>query len=532
MSIRFKKGVAAVLNFVLVVATVFAGNWITSKAANGNIPVKVTPNIENADGTNFNLEWNVYDSGDTRQAGSVINFNQSNNNVEKTGSLTAIENGYAIFRLQTAGCTTNGISLRTSTTGSPANLSNEDVTALTGEGYRIYFSDVDTIDFTINLSGNNGQGGPGTPGNPEGPGNPGDPAGPEVGGQTFLDVTVNGEKFSKVGGDSVINLAGAFNIDTLTYTIDKVYTAERPEGVALINVGNKSGVTDSQGRNPLAIQTIDSTENSVTLNWEYHVEGDSANRGAPGFYIINVTIAGKDYEGMKIDAGAKPDMYDDTVYTDKVDIGSSTAENPAKTAVYYGNDAIDLSTVDGAKSVSKIEVVTGTNPNAVTITGTSVKFNSPYYASIPLKVTLSDGTIGYITVDRLGLELRDYGNTGTTLHGSHVGTSISSASGVGEKNIIATFYYDAAQSYTDYNIVANLVFADGSTKTVVVVGYDDKTCETDSSLKGGDYLVWSGKADEEPVSVSVTAVKAGATSGNTFGGACFGAGTGVSKTFR
>ena len=67
---------------------------------------------------------------------------------------------------------------------------------------------------------------------------------------------------------------------------------------------------------------------------------------------------------------------------------------------------------------------------------------------------------------------------------------------------------------------------------MVVVGYDDKTCETDSSLKGGDYLVWSGKADEEPVSVSVTAVKAGATSGNTFGGACFGAGTGVSKTFR
>ena len=369
-------------------------------------------------------------------------------------------------------------------------------------------------------------------GNPEGPGNPGDPAGPEVGRQTFLDVTVNGEKFSKVGGDSVINLAGTFDIDTLTYTIDKVYTDDHPEGIALKNVGNKSGVTDSQGRNPLAIQTIDSTQNSVTLNWEYHVGDDPANNGAPGFYIINVTIVGKDYTGLKIDAGAKPDMYDDTVYTDKVDIGSSTADAPAKTAVYYGNDAIDLSTVDGAKTISKIEVVAGTNPKAVTITGTSVKFNSPYYASIPLQVTLNDGTIGYITVDRLGLELRDYGNTGTTLHGNHVGTSISSAPGVGEKNIIATFYYDATQSYQDYNIVANLVFADGSTKTVVVAGCGEKTCETDSALKGGDYLVWSGKADEAPVSASVTAVKAGATSGNTFGGACFGAGTGVSKTFR
>ena len=187
--------------------------------------------------------------------------------------------------------------------------------------------------------------------------------------------------------------------------------------------------------------------------------------------------------------------------------------------------------MDGAKNISKIEVVTGTNPKAVTITGTSVKFNSPYYTSIPLQVTLSDGTIGYVTVDRLGLELGDYGNTGNTNHGSQPGTAISSAPGAGEKNIIATFYYDAAQSYQDYNIVANLVFANGSTKTVVVAGSGETAC-IDPTLKGGDYLVWSGKASEEPVSVSVTAVKAGATSGSAFGGACFGAGTGVSKTFR
>ena len=290
-------------------------------------------------------------------------------------------------------------------------------------------------------------------------------------------------------------------------------------------------MTDSQGRNPLEIQTIDSSENSVTLSWNYHVEDDPVNSGAPRFYILNVTIAGKGYEGIKIDTGAKPDMYDDTVYSDTVDIGSSTADAPAKTAVYYGNDSIDLSTVGGAKTISKIEVVTGTNSKAVTITGTSVKFNSPYYASIPLQITLSDGTTGYITVDRLGLELGDYGNTGNTNHGSQPGTAISSAPGAGEKNIIATFYYGATQSYADYNIVANLVFANGSTKTVVVAGYGEKEC-VDSTLKGGDYLVWSGKADETPVSASVTAVKAGATSSNAFGGACFGAGTGVSKKFR
>ena len=528
MSIRFKKGLAAVLCFVLVVATAFTGNWITGKAAaTGNVPVNVIPNIENADGKNFNLDWEVYDQNGTHQGGNVINFDQSKNNVVQTNSLNAIDGGYVIFKLQTAGCTTNGISLRISTNNSPSNLSGNDVNALTeNDGYRIDFSEVnDVIEFTVNLSGNTQQGPPPAGGEQD------PPPGNEGPSNVKLDMTINGEKHEKVTGDSIINLAGSFDIDTLTYTIDKVYTDEHPEGIVLTNVGNKSGVTDSQGRNPLAIQTIDSTKNSVTLNWEYHVEDDPANSGAPGFYIINVTIAGKGYEGMKIDAGAKPDMYDDTVYTDTVDIGSSTADAPAKTAVYYGNDAIDLSTVDGAKNISKIEVVTGTNPKAVTITGTSVKFNSPYYTSIPLQVTLSDGTIGYVTVDRLGLELGDYGNTGNTNHGSQPGTAISSAPGAGEKNIIATFYYDAAQSYQDYNIVANLVFANGSTKTVVVAGYGETAC-IDPTLKGGDYLVWSGKASEEPVSVSVTAVKAGATSGSAFGGACFGAGTGVSKTFR
>ncbi|MDD6193623.1 MAG: hypothetical protein PUB19_01845 [Lachnospiraceae bacterium] len=353
----------------------------------------------------------------------------------------------------------------------------------------------------------------------------GDPPGPEgpENTETILDVTVNGVRFTGVTGGSV--LKGDFDVNDLTYTIDSV------NGVPLINVGNKSGVTDSQGRNPLEIQEMARSESSVTLAWIYHVDDDPANSGAPGFYVMGITIAGEAFEGIQINSGVKPDMYDDTVYTDTIDIGSSTVDNPAKTAVYYGNDAIDLSTVDGAKTVSKIEVVTGTNPKAVTITGTSVKFNSPYYASIPLQVTLSDGTIGYITVDRLGLELGDYGKNGETLHGSQPGTEISSAPGAGEKNIIATFYYDAAQSYSDYNIVANLVFADGSTKTVVVSGYGETAC-IDPALKGGDYLVWSGKADEGPVSVSVTAVKAGATSGDTFGGACFGAGTGVSKTFR
>lgn len=223
-------------------------------------------------------------------------------------------------------------------------------------------------------------------------------------------------------------------------------------------------------------------------------------------------------------------MYDDTVYSSVIDITGTTQAAPAKTAAYYGSEEIDLASVDAGKTITNIEVASGTNPGAVTITGSKVKFNSPFYASIPLVVTLDDGTKGYLQVDRLGLELGAYNKDAETLHGSQPGLSLAGVSGTAEKNIVATFYYDAANAYTDYDIVVNITYANGKTETKVVKGFGEKECN-DPSLKGGDYLVWSGAKEDTPVSVSVTAVKAGATTGNTFGGACFGAGAGLTKSF-
>ena len=75
------------------------------------------------------------------------------------------------------------------------------------------------------------------------------------------------------------------------------------------------------------------------------------------------------------------------------------------------------------------------------------------------------------------------------------------------------------------------LFADGSDKTVVVSGFQEQTSASDPRSKGGDYLVWAGNPENKPVSVSVTAVRAGAMGGSSFGGASFGAGKGVTKTF-
>lgn len=348
--------------------------------------------------------------------------------------------------------------------------------------------------------------------------------GPEEESHTYT-IRVNGVDYTNIKGNDTIK--GDFDIENLEFWVTKV------DDISLTNVGNKSTTVDSQGRNPLEIFTVSSTANSCTYNLTYHVEDDPANAEAPGFYLTNLTFMTQDYTGVQVMADSKPDMYDDTVFSDLADITATTASNPAVIPVYYGSSTVTLEGVDDANEVQSIKVADGFNPKAVSINQTTrqVKFNSPYYASIPLVVTLADGTVGYITIDRIGIALGSYRAGDTTLHGSQVGTAVSNASGAGASNIIATFYYSASESYRNYNMVANLTFADGTTDTVVVSGYGETLC-IDPSLKGGDYLVWSGEASKSPVSVSVTAVKSGALSSSTFGGACFGSGKGVSAKFN
>lgn len=370
------------------------------------------------------------------------------------------------------------------------------------------------IDFAFeNAGGPEGEDPPPPPGGTEGEETP----------HTYT-IKVGTQIFENVQGGDVLKVAGG--IADLEFWITKV------DDFDLVNVGNKSTTTDLEGRNPLEIFAITEEDNIVTYNLTYHVEDDPANAGAPGFYIVNLSFIGEEFKGLEIQAGALPDMYDDTVYSDVVDINESTATNPVKKPVFYGSDTVDFAAFDVANPITKIAAGDGLNPNAITVTGTQVKINSPFYASIPLKVTLEDGTIGYVTLDRIGIEVGAYNAGQTTNHGSQPGCSLSDVTGADARNIVATFYYDASENYADYNMVAKLTFADGTTRTVVANGFDEKVCAGDASLIGGDYLIWSGDADEQPVSVSVTAVKAGATTSETFGGACFGAGQGVTKTFE
>ncbi len=353
-----------------------------------------------------------------------------------------------------------------------------------------------------------------------------------------LLINVNGTQYRVDPDTNIINLPDA-DISDMQFMIDEFIDLNDDTHIPLQNVGSNSGATDSEGRNPLEIQTpVENahTANRWVMNINYHSGDDPilANRNCPEFYFTNLTFVSSSYKGVQVSFSKKPDMYQDTVYTDKVDIAGTTADNPARTGVYYDSDDFTLTDVGGVP-VQSIQVTDKINPNAVTITGNTVRFNSGFYASIPLVVTLADGTTGYLTVERLGLEIDMVPTTGpaarsATHHGSQPGIALSASSEASTYNIVGIYYYDAANSYTDFDLVAKLVFPDGHVETKVVSGYAEKA-NNDPSLKAGDYMVWSGTSmDNMPVTVSVTAVRHGATGGSSFGGALFGAGAGLTKS--
>lgn len=329
------------------------------------------------------------------------------------------------------------------------------------------------------------------------------------------------------------------DISGMEFKVKSVTVNGTPYNLNGIGTGQFATAKDGNNMPPMEVRTITANNGSEwVVGLEYHgnddpeeVRKDVDNTTVPSFMIPQVIFKSSAYKGVTINTANKPDMYDDTIYPAQFDISKSSASAPAKAAVYYGATSFTVAGT-GAATVTGLEVTGGIPAGAVSITNNdTVSFNSGYYASIPLKVTLSDGTVGYVQVDRLGLEIHGTNSANSIIyHGSQNGVDMSTVSGSKTFNIVAVFYYDAAKSKADYDVVANLTYANGTTETKVVQGFSEKACQ-DPTLKGGDYLVWSGDSKGEmPVSVSVTAVKHGAVGSTSFGGAMFGAGKGLTAT--
>lgn len=370
------------------------------------------------------------------------------------------------------------------------------------------------------------------PGAGDPPPGEGDPLpGEEAKSNWSLDLRIGSTEYHDIKGDSSYEISSMEDIKNITVLKQ---TKNDEASVDVVNEirtqtgdSSKSMSTtclDEQGRGVLEVYTISEETNYVTLNLRSHYRDLGVN--LEDFYVTNITFYVEGFKGMEVTSDIpEPDMFDSVSSSDIVDLKNTTAANPAEINKYYGSDTIRINGYAGT-AVTTVALGEGINPKAVTISGTQVTFKSAYYASVPLVITLADGTTGYVTINRLGVQIRDYNaNATNTNHGNQPGYTLTGTPYAGKYNIVANFYYDSAKSYRDYNVVATLTYGDGRTEVKTVEGVYESTC-VNVGTKGGDYIVYSGDEDSAPVKVSVTVVKAG-TSDTTFAGASFGAGKGV-----
>lgn len=372
-------------------------------------------------------------------------------------------------------------------------------------------------------------------GEPGGPGEPGKP-GPEQ--KTFkIDFRLNGVDFTDIEGGN-ITVPDNFNMDKITEFYIKKIVVIGENGTETYNYNDNEysySLLDNQGRTILETNFEKVSDNYVNLRVLSHSKDIQDKDKVAGriyydFYLIGIKLVKANFKGVEVSTSVMPDNYDFTEWNG-VDLSETTKDNPGKVTAYYEEDTISFDSIV-ASNIKKINLVSnsGVPSNAVSIDNTNktVKVLSNYYNEIPLEIELEDGTKGYVTVDRIGIFVGRL-NAGNKVfyHGASADVGENMNVDTDKDRIVAVFYHEDTKTYNDYDLIVNMVFKDGSTKTAIAKGVGD-VANSHGDIVGSDYILWSGDMEDEPVEVYVTAVSKNALSNsNTFGGATFGSGAGV-----
>lgn len=222
-----------------------------------------------------------------------------------------------------------------------------------------------------------------------------------------------------------------------------------------------------------------------------------------------------------------PADWDPIFINSEVDISGTTRTNPAVYEMYLLEPNLKFSS--GTVNNSRIMKVTAldVNKDAVTITESNgeykIVFNSNYYDSVVFEITDQNNNKYYLQIDRI--VMKTYDNMRDE-------TATSLQSGV-------LLMYPADSSYNDYEIIAEITYKDGKTKTVKASniktlqdidhlgqGYEVEVNEWDygKNLKMASYVV---DVTDNMTDIYYTVIKKGALDGSTYGGTFAGSGKGL-----
>ena len=353
------------------------------------------------------------------------------------------------------------------------------------------------------------------------------------------DFTYNGVDFTDVADGDTVTVPDNFNLDEINELYITKIAINGVQPVTYEPNEYSYALLDSQDRRIFEINFTKESANYGFMRILSHsndilpanLKPGKTNADYFGFYITNIKFVKNSFKGVQVSTGVMPDNYDFTIWNG-ADLNSTTKSNPGKVTAYYGDDTITFSSkvLSGIEEISLV-ADSGIPSSAVDIDNETgkVKILSNYYNEIPLQIKLKDGTIGYITVDRIGIFISELGaGVNTLYHGASMPLTGNLNVDTDKNRIAAVFYHEDSTTYEDYNLIVNITYKDGKTETKIAKGVGDVQ-NSEGNIVGSDYILWSGNKTSEPEKVSVTAVKKGAinSESTTFSGATFGSGSGV-----
>ena len=185
-----------------------------------------------------------------------------------------------------------------------------------------------------------------------------------------------------------------------------------------------------------------------------------SHMGGMNFRFI---IYSEGYMGLKLkNLDYNPDFIGGLFYEDHFDLGLTTKDKPAIIQTSMLNKEIEIEKTEVGTPFKSVKALDVTD-KAVEVTNRGdgifkIKFNSNYYDRVIFEVTTVDNETGYMMIARDSLNI--------SFMGQH------------REKIQATLYYAKENSYKDYQVVANIIYKNGSSTTKVLDAVKDAEHDT------------------------------------------------------
>ena len=242
---------------------------------------------------------------------------------------------------------------------------------------------------------------------------------------------------------------------------------------------------------------------------------------------FRATIYKERYNAIKFSSTEKdytyfPGFWDTVFFSSVVDISDTTESNPAEYYTYLLEPTIKFTKDDFSREITAIEAL-NINQDAVEIRIEDgfcmIEFKSNYYDNVIFKITCGEKYY-YIKINRLVIDVTDNFGPDTS-----------------ENKLFAELYYPNDKTYNDYEVVAVIVYKDGSTETKMVTANKYYSRDNVNDRLIDEYTIQGGKGlncsqfginiDKDKVAGAYfTVINKGALDGENYGGTFSGSGEG------